>query len=61
VLVPDAGAPIAPAAWQGDPAGGHHRKGVLRFDVITPPPARVELRIHRVGEPAPRVFRWELR
>lgn len=61
VLVPDAGAPLAPAAWQGDPAGGHHRKGVLRFDAITPPPARVELRIHRAGEPAPRVFRWEIR
>lgn len=61
VLVPDAGAPLAPAAWQGDPAGGHHRKGVLRFDAITPAPTRVELRIHRAGEPAPRVFRWEIR
>jgi hypothetical protein len=32
VLVDDSGRQHAPVAWQGDPPGGHHRKGVLRFE-----------------------------
>lgn len=39
-----------PVGWKGDPPGGHHRKGVLRFDVISPPPKSIELRIARPGE-----------
>jgi hypothetical protein len=51
---------LAPAGWQGDPPGGHHRKGVLRFD--TGASAQVlELTIARVGESKPRVFRWKLK
>jgi hypothetical protein len=50
----------APTGWKGDAAGGHHRKGVLSFKAITPPPTALELRIQRVGEKAPRVFRWDL-
>lgn len=49
---------LAPAGWQGDPPGGHHRKGVLRFD--TGASAQVlELSIARAGESKPRVFRWK--
>lgn len=59
-LVADGRAPVAPAAWQADPPGGHHRKGVLRFNAITPPPGEIELRIQRAGEAAPRLFRWRL-
>jgi hypothetical protein len=51
----------APTGWEGDPPGGHHRKGVLRFAPITPRPEAVELRIHRPGENAPRSFRWTLK
>ena len=29
VLVDEAGRRYVPFAWQGDPPGGHHRKGVL--------------------------------
>lgn len=60
-LVLDGGNAIAPAAWQGDSPGGHHRKGVLRFKVPAAPPAVVELRVQRPGEAAPRIFRWQLR
>lgn len=60
-LALDGGSPIAPLAWQGDPAGGHHRKGVLRFKIAASSPASVELRLQRPGEAAPRVFRWQLR
>jgi hypothetical protein len=55
------GAQHAPTAWEGDPPGGHHRKGVLRFAPITPAPDAVELRIQRPGESAARSFRWTLK
>lgn len=51
----------APAGWKGDPPGGHHRKGVLRFDGIEPGVKEIELRIARPGEPKPRSFRWQLK
>jgi hypothetical protein len=60
-LIADGGASYAPLEWQGDPPGGHHRKGVLRFKPVTPAPRTIELRILRAGESAPRSFRWELR
>ncbi len=60
-LVADGGASYAPTAWQGDPPGGHHRQGVLRFKPIAPQPQAIELQIQRVGEPAARSFRWQLK
>jgi len=60
-LVVDGGASYAPAAWQGDPPGGHHRKGVLRFKPISPQPRAIELQVQRTGESAARSFRWRLR
>lgn len=54
------GATSAPVAWQGDPPGGHHRKGALRFKAPKPGTKAIELRILRPGEPAPRIFRWRL-
>jgi hypothetical protein len=60
-LVADTGKPLAPVDWKGDPPGGHHRKGVLRFGVVSPAPAQIELRLPRAGEAEPRVFRWKLR
>lgn len=53
------GKTFAPAAWQGDPPGGHHRKGVLKFNAVDPSPGKIELRIARPGEPNPRSFRWQ--
>jgi hypothetical protein len=50
-----------PAGWKGDPPGGHHRKGVLRFDGIEPGVKEIELRIARPGETKPRSFRWQLK
>ena len=52
------GRPLAPLEWKGDPPGGHHRSGLLRFAAPKPVPAQVELRIERLGERQPRVFRW---
>lgn len=61
VLVTSDGTQIAPAEWRGDPPGGHHRKGVLRFNALKPPPDTVHLRVSRPGEAKPRSFRWELK
>jgi hypothetical protein len=60
VLVDDRGGEHRPAGWQGDPPGGHHRKGTLDFAPVAPRPGAIELRIQRLGEPAPRAFRWRL-
>lgn len=48
-----------PLRWTGAGPGGHHREGVLAFDVPAPPPAVLELRIERKGEAGPRTFRWQ--
>lgn len=61
VLIADGAAPVAPLEWQGDPPGGHHRRGVLRFKPPSPAARTIELRIQRPGEAAPRSYRWELR
>ena len=60
VLVDDSKREHAPLAWQGDPPGGHHRKGILRFLIPAGRPKAVELHISEVGGPGKRVFRWEL-
>ena len=61
VLVSDARASHSPLKWQGDPPGGHHRKGVVQFKPVSPMPAAIELQIKRSGETAPRLFRWQLK
>lgn len=61
LLVDDKGRSFKPLAWDGAAPGGHHRKGVLRFDPIAPRPQAVELRIRRPGEAKARTFRWELK
>ena len=53
------GRSIKPLAWTGAPPGGHHREGVMAFEVPSPRPASVELRIQLPGEAAPRTFRWQ--
>ena len=60
VLIAD-GKQYLPLNWEGAPPGGHHRKGVLRFKAIAPPPASVELQIRLAGDPSPRSFKWLLK
>ena len=55
------GKTFVPAAWQGDPPGGHHRKGLLKFSAVDPGAREIELRIARPGEPEPRSFRWQVK
>jgi len=59
-LATDDGRTLKPVSWTGAAPGGHHREGVLAFDVLVPRPTMIELRITRPGESAPRTFRWKL-
>lgn len=60
VLVSADGSSIKPTAWNGDPPSGHHRKGVLRFNAISPPPEVLELRLLRAKESSARTFKWPM-
>lgn len=51
----------APLGWEGDPPGGHHRHGLLRFKPPVGNQAAVELRMQGIGGVPVRVFRWQLR
>ena len=59
-LATDDGRTLKPVDWTGAAPGGHHREGVLAFDVPAPRPTSIELRIDRPGESGPRTFRWQL-
>jgi len=60
-LVDTQGKAHAPLAWEGSPPGGHHRRGLLRFQPLAGNPAAAELRIHGIGGVEVRVFRWQLK
>ena len=59
-LVDSGGRRYTPTAWQGDPPGGHHRKGVLRFPAPEAKAGAFEVQIENVGAPDRRVFKWTL-
>jgi len=54
------GASEKPTTWDGDPPGGHHRRGVLVFKPLSPVPAAITLHIREVGGIADRTFSWKL-
>ena len=58
VLVDDRNTRYAPLAWQGDPPGGHHRKGALRFPAPAGQPKSFTVEIDGLGSTGKRVFRW---
>jgi hypothetical protein len=60
VLVDPRGRKYQPLIWEGAPAAGDHRAGVLKFLAVKPRPQSIELRISRPGEKKPRSFNWLL-
>src|SRR3989344_8207146 len=50
ILTDDSGKEYSPARWEGAPAGGHHREGMLVFSPITPTPKSVELKITGIAD-----------
>ena len=59
-LTDEKGAEERPSAWEGDPPGGHHRRGVIVFQPISPTPSTLTLHIREVGGVADRTFTWNL-
>lgn len=60
MLVDPKGKKYKPLIWEGAPAAGSHRAGVLKFIAVEPRPDSIELRISRPGEKKPRSFSWLL-
>ena len=59
-LVDKEGREYRAVSWEGDPLGGHHRKGILKFTALSPKPEILMLKIRNVGS-AERSFEWQLR
>lgn len=57
-LSDDSGKIYQPLRWEGAPAGGHHREGVLVFSSVVPSPKSVELKISGIGG-VERSFVWQ--
>lgn len=60
ILRDDQGHEYTPLQWEGDPPGGHHRKGVLVFPELKAPVTSVTLTIRDVSNVASREFAWKL-
>ena len=60
-LVDDQGRATPAKSWNGDPPGGHHRKGVLQFSAPAHNPATFEVLVKGVGGVDVRIFRWDLK
>src|SRR3990172_6767698 len=58
VLADEMGDEYRRVEWEGDPPGGHHRRGVIRFGEITPSPHSIILTIRQVGGVDERKFEW---
>ena len=58
-LIDTQGKPHAPIGWEGDPPGGHHRRGVLRFRPLADDSSVVVLRVRGIGGVDARDFRWQ--
>jgi hypothetical protein len=58
VLLDDRQQRYTPTAWQGDPPGGHHRKGVLRFPAPAGETKSFSIQMDDVGSAGKRVLQW---
>lgn len=61
VLTDEKGNEYKPIEWQGDPPGGHHLKGILKFALISPEPQSIVLKVFQVGGIEERNFIWSLK
>lgn len=55
-LADESGRKYSPNSWEGDPPGGHHREGILRFDQKIPG-SNLKLVVRNLGVPE-RSFEW---
>ena len=50
VIIDDQGKRYYPVVWEGDPPGGHHRKGILKFGAISPASEVILLKIKQIAD-----------
>src|SRR3990172_7055684 len=55
-LVAEDGREYQAVSWEGDPPGGHHRKGILKFKALSLKPTILMLKIRNVGAAPERSF-----
>jgi len=60
ILKDDQGHEYRASVWNGSPAGGHHRSGVLEFPAIAQGTKSVTLYIKNIAGVAERTFEWKL-
>lgn len=61
ILIDDQGNRQKPVGWEGDPLGGHHRKGILLFNSFQEKSKLVTLKIQNVGQVQERSFTWAIK
>lgn len=59
-LVDDKGNSLTGGIWNGSPAGGHHREGILTFNSVLSETKFVELIVKDVSGVSERKFKWNL-
>ena len=60
ILKDDLGREYLPVNWNGSPASGHHRSGVLEFPLLKGNPGSVTLIIQNIANVPERTFRWKI-
>ena len=60
LLKDDQGHEYRASLWNGSPAGGHHRSGVLEFPVIAKDTKSITLSIKDIAGVPERTFEWKL-
>ncbi len=60
ILTDDLGQECPPVNWNGSPAGGHHRSGVLEFPLLKGNPSSVALVIQDIANVPERIFKWKI-
>lgn len=59
-LVDNKGKEYRATKWEGDPPGGHHREGLLKFSPLTSRPAFIELTVQTTDNTKEISLRWNL-
>ena len=60
ILKDDLGQEYLPVNWNGSPASGHHRSGVLEFPLLKGNPGSVTLIIQNIANIPERTFKWRI-
>jgi len=60
LLKDDQGREYRASVWNGSPAGGHHRSGVLEFPAIGKGAKSITLYIKNIADVPERTFEWKL-